>query len=256
MHTMPTTFEEAFAAVKTLLANFRASGAEYRSPKYKEEDGSNEFINKFFSSLVFLLLASLAPARAQALDVDLKLQQPHPSAWLDDLSGGFSKDTGEVSLSLGAGFGVKAFGGTVKHDLALSQASAGWFITDTVAKDKWWRGNWELLGELFAGGQFQPRDRSFVGLTPMIRYNFVTGSHWVPFLDGGAGLTYTDIRHPDLSTLFEFNVQPGVGTHFLLNKDTALTLQYRWLHFSNDQIENPNHGVNTEMFLVGLTRLF
>lgn len=35
-----------------------------------------------------------------------------------------------------------------------------------------------------------------------------------------------------------------------------LTVQYRWLHFSNAHIRNPNHGTNTQMFHVGVSWFF
>jgi hypothetical protein len=42
-----------------------------------------------------------------------------------------------------------------------------------------------LVGELFSGLQFHPNDRYFVGLTPLLRYNFATGSRWAPLIDLG-----------------------------------------------------------------------
>ena len=37
---------------------------------------------------------------------------------------------------------------------------------------------------------------------------------------------------------------------------SALTLQYRALHLSNAGIQEPNHGVNAQMFYAGLTWFF
>jgi opacity protein-like surface antigen len=112
------------------------------------------------------------------------------------------------------------------------------------------------VAEFFGGLQFYPNSRYFVGLTPLIRYNFATGSRWVPFVDAGADLSATNINGPDLTGTFQFNLQGGVGTHYFLNDRTALTVQYRWLHFSNADIHEPNYGVNTQEFLVGASWFF
>jgi type I restriction-modification system DNA methylase subunit len=48
---MPATFEEAFAATKKLVADFRANEANFLSPAYQEQDARTDFINKFFSAL-------------------------------------------------------------------------------------------------------------------------------------------------------------------------------------------------------------
>ena len=90
----------------------------------------------------------------------------------------------------------------------------------------------------------------------MLRYDFATRSKWVPFVDFGAGATATGIRNGDLSTIFEFNLQAGLGTHFFLRNDLALTFQYRFIHLSNAGIEFPNVGVNTSNFLLGLSWFF
>ena len=178
------------------------------------------------------------------------------SIWKDGVGSGFREDTFDAGFVLGAGFGVRAFGSTIAHDLALASGHFGLIFTDVVAEDKWYRGNWEWLNELFSGGQFSPRAHYFVGWTTGPRYYFATGTRWVPFIDGGVGLSGTDIDSPDLDGTFQFNVQAGGGTHYFLTDTTALTFQYRWLHFSDGGTTHVNHGVNTEMFESGLTWFF
>ncbi|MGO9244500.1 MAG: acyloxyacyl hydrolase [Verrucomicrobiia bacterium] len=178
------------------------------------------------------------------------------SIWKDGVGNGFREDAFDAGFAIGAGFGVRAFGGTTTHDLALASVHLGWVFTDVVAEDKWWRGNWEWLIEVFSGGQFNPEAHYFLGGTTGLRYNFATGSRWVPFVDGGIGPSGTDIERPDLDGTFQANVQVGVGTHYFVRDDTAVTLQYRWLHFSDGGTTYPNHGVNTEMFEGGLTWFF
>lgn len=66
-----------------------------------------------------------------------------------------------------------------------------------------------------------------------------------------AGATATDIRQPDLSTTFEFNLQGGGGLHYFLRNDLALTFQWRFIHLFNAGIKFPNTGVNNSTFLPG-----
>jgi len=178
------------------------------------------------------------------------------SIWMDSVGGGFRRDTFQMGGTVGAGFGVKVLLTERTHDLALASLNFGWMFTDVLAADKWYRGNLELLAELFSGFQFNPEDRYFIGLTPLLRYNFITGSRLVPFVDGGAGLSITDINNVDLTGIFQFNLQGGAGTHYFLNDTTALTVQYRWLHFSDASIQRPNRGTNTDMFYTGVTWFF
>ena len=178
------------------------------------------------------------------------------TVWVDGVGSGFHKGLFQAGGTVGAGFGIRVFRTSVAHDLALGSANLGWVFTDVMASNKWYRGNLELLLELFGGGQFKPNDRYFIGLTPLLRYNFATGSRWVPFVDAGAGVSSTNIDGRDLTGNFQFNLQGGAGIHYFLNDRTALTVEYRWLHFSNADTRLPNNGTNTQMFHVGVSWFF
>ena len=206
--------------------------------------------------LGILLIIGLRPPWAQSGEPELKLNLAPETIWVDGVGSGFRKGTFQAGGMVGAGFGSRVLGTWLTHDLAQASVNFGWVFTNVVAPDKWYRGNPELLVELFGGAQFRPNDRYFVGLTPMIRYNFATGSRWVPFVEGGVGLSATNIDDVDLTGTFQFNVQVGTGIHYFLSDRTALTLQYRWLHFSNAGMHDPNHGTNTQMFLVGASWFF
>ena len=107
-----------------------------------------------------------------------------------------------------------------------------------------------------AAPNFPPGSDWILGLTPHLRYNFATGTRWIPFLDGGAGLTATGIGRPDLSSTFEFNIQGGVGVHWLMSDHWALTAEARYFHVSDAELTSPNYGVNGVMGMVGITRFF
>ena len=181
--------------------------------------------------------------------------QDRSSIWKDAIGSGFKEDTTQLGFSAGGAIGVKALGTQVEHDFYMGNVNAGWIFTDVVCPDKWWSGNWELRGELFGGQQLEP-SRYLVGGTLALRYHFVTHTPLVPFIQGGAGLSATDIREPDLSTDFEFNLMTGVGAHYFLTDRTAITLEYRLFHLSNAGIDTPNTGVNSHAILAGVTWWF
>ena len=89
-----------------------------------------------------------------------------------------------------------------------------------------------------------------------MRYNFATGTRWIPFFDAGAGVTATGIAHPDLGGTFEFNLQPGVGMHWFVRDNLALTGEVKYMHMSCAGIDNPNLGLNDVVFWIGVTWFF
>ena len=166
------------------------------------------------------------------------------------------KGMNEAGFALGASIGVKIFGGVQRHDFALQRIYYGRVVTDDFGENSWYCGDLEIFGEAIGGEQFKPTAASFGGATLVFRYNFDTRTRWVPFYDIGAGATATGIGAPDLTGTFEFNLQTGPGVRWMINKDTALTLQARYLHLSNAGIADPNQGVNTFSFYVGMSWLF
>lgn len=176
--------------------------------------------------------------------------------WPDGLGLGLRKGAQTAGFGFGTGSGMKIFGGTETHDLVLGRLCYGRVLTDVVGGQCWPRGNFEWRLELMGAGQYRPKDAYLIGLTPLLRYDFATGSRWMPFVDIGAGLSVTDIGRPDLSTGFEFNIQAGGGLNYFVRPNTALTLQYRYLHVSNARIAYPDHGVNIGVASTGMTWYF
>lgn len=202
----------------------------------------------------FAGLVTLAPAQTTLITSEL---QPAPvGIWEDGIGTGFRKGVVQAGFNVGGGFGVAAFGSSLAHDLVLGSINVGRMLSGVVAPDSRFAGNWELSGEVFGGSQMRPEYSYVVGGTGLIRYNFVTGSRWVPYLNAGVGMVATDIGRPDLGSVFNFDPQAGIGTHFFFKENVAVTVDLRWLHMSNAGIKQPNHGVNTTMFSLGLNWFF
>jgi len=77
-----------------------------------------------------------------------------------------------------------------------------------------------------------------------------------PYFKGGVGFIYMSQHTREQGSQFNFNQYAGFGAHFFLSKDLAFTLEYRFRHISNADIEKPNKGINTNFSLFGLTKRF
>ncbi|HZT21772.1 MAG TPA: acyloxyacyl hydrolase [Verrucomicrobiae bacterium] len=178
------------------------------------------------------------------------------SVWQNEVGGGFRSTAWSVSFDAGATAGILAFGGRTRHDLTLVSLSYGHMLGPVCGRGHWYGGNWEGRIELFSGVEFSPGSTWGVGLTPHLRYDFATGTRWVPFVDVGAGLTATGERAPDLGGTFEFNLQGALGCQWFIRRRVALTLEARYLHVSSAGIYTPNLGLNSVGGLAGLTWFF
>jgi len=199
---------------------------------------------------------SSPPAENPTSGPALEFQKPAASIWQEGVGEGFRSTTHEFSVEAGDGVGMRAFGSSQAHDLALMSVAYGHMLWPVQGEGHWYRGNFEWRLELFGGGQYRPESQWLVGLTPHLRYNFTTGTRWIPFFDGGAGVTATGIQHPDLGGTFEFNLQPAIGMHWFVRDDFALTGEVKYMHMSCAGIDNPNHGLNDIIGMIGLTWFF
>lgn len=177
------------------------------------------------------------------------------SIWPDGMGNGLGRNVNEIGLSIGASSRKWDCGAWNRHDVVLGRVEYARLRTGVIGHGLL-RGSLEGRLEGWAGAQYDPENACLLGFTPALRYNLATGTRWMPFLDGGAGVLITDIGMPDLSTTFEFNLQIGTGTYYFLKDDLALTLEYRFLHMSNANIDTPNVGVNCHVIYLGLSRFF
>ena len=175
--------------------------------------------------------------------------------WAGGIGGGFRAGTHVLGIGIGGTRGVIILGGEERHNLALFSVSYGWMIGDVKGKD-WYRGNWEIRGELFGGAQMNSETDGIIGITPHIRYHFATGSPIVPYLDAGAGVAFTDIRAPDLGGTFQFNLQASAGVNYFIRDAVAIHLEARYIHVSSASIHSPNNGINTIGVFMGVSTYF
>ena len=210
---------------------------------------------------VILLCAN--PARAQSAilstnsdsTVAWAAKSSLTNIWENGVGEGFRSAAQSITVTTGAGYGLEDFGSKQSHDLALVSVAYGYML-GTLWRDHWFRGNGELRGEFFTGEQFSPSSDWLMGVAPHLRYNFATGTRWVPYLDAGAGVSATSIGPPDLSHYFEFNLQATAGIRCFIRNNLALCAETRYLHMSCAGINKPNEGLNTMMGMVGVSWFF
>lgn len=200
-----------------------------------------------------LLLSAIAllhvrPAAADLSAEETKPINPHTL---------FAKGNQKLSLQTGYGEGFAAFssGGKDAADVRTAAIYASWgtSISELQGRDSWYRGAWEFMIEGQLTLQAEPEIGHAGGGTLNFRYNFLSYQRFVPFVGFGAGLAGTDFDLDSASDGFNFVLQGGLGTHWFLSDRTALTAEARWNHFSNAYTRSPNAGVNTALFLFGMT---
>ena len=172
--------------------------------------------------------------------------------WQAGVGEGLRAGTTVWGLNAGAMYGMLMFGSNERHHLALGSLSYGRTIGGVKGADRWYAGNWELRGELFGCLQVEPNTSWVIGIAPHIRYHFITSTRWVPFIDVGAGVSWTDISVPDLGGSFQFNLQAGAGLNWFVKDNLAVSVECRYLHLSSSAISMPNNGVNALGGLIGL----
>ena len=176
--------------------------------------------------------------------------------WLSGIGNGFKAGTQSLTFDIGAGYGTEIFGSKQSHDLALASLSYGYVLGSIQGAGHWYAGNFELRGELFAGGQFLPSEEWLVGIAPHLRYDFATGTRWMPYVDIGGGVSATSIGPPDLSHVFEFNLQGTVGINWFIRDNVAINVGVHYLHLSCAGINQPNLGLNNVGAMAGVSWFF
>src|SRR5262249_43707680 len=87
-----------------------------------------------------------------------------------------------------------------------------------------------------------------------LKLDYDQGQRVVPFLSGGEGAMYTGLQGLGLAGPFEFSSAGGAGVDIFLTQQLALSLSYRFRHISNAGVKDPNRGLNTNFFLIGLEK--
>lgn len=91
--------------------------------------------------------------------------------------------------------------------------------------------------------EHETKDVNGIALSPVFAYYFGDPSNLIrPYVEGGIGVTCIDgyrIADRNLSTNFQFEDRIGAGV-----KIGFFDLNFRYMHYSNASIKQPNHGID------------
>src|ERR1043165_7026674 len=130
-------------------------------------------------------------------------------------------------------------------------------MMNTPSGDPWWRGNWQVGGEVFGGGIFEGRGNYVVGSGLFFRYNLVQeGWRVVPYAQLDLGAVFTDLDRRIQGQNFNFCEQFALGGRYFITPRWSLNAEMRFQHISNAGQSYPNAGVNALGPVVSLSYFF
>lgn len=111
--------------------------------------------------------------------------------------------------------------------------------------------------EPFVSYVSSPYSNAEIGNNFLLKIGFVPDTWKLqPYFKGGVGLIYITQHTREQGTQFNFNEYAGLGAHYFFKKNLALTVEYRYRHISNAGIDDPNHGINTNFGICGVSYLY
>jgi hypothetical protein len=85
------------------------------------------------------------------------------------------------------------------------------------------------------------------GISPLVRWKIADNPEWDWFVEGGPGVSWSDLSTPPRGTKFNYLFQAGAGVLKRTGKSQHLLLAYRFLHLSNNHREGREHNPDLEM---------
>lgn len=169
----------------------------------------------------------------------------------------FSPETREVSVGAGVLFSpFVATSGRPTVNYAAGLAQLGFMLTD-LNNTGLWRGNFELLGEGFAGGIFEGRGTYIANASLFLRYNIAL-PRWklAPYVQAGAGLSLLDVDRRIFGQSFNFGLTGAFGTRYFISEKTTVNVEARFQHFSNAGMSSHNLGINAQGVVLSMSWFF
>jgi lipid A 3-O-deacylase len=163
-----------------------------------------------------------------------------------------SSAKGEYGILTGYGSSFVGFGET-RHQVQTWDVivRAGFFLSGELGEGNWYQGRHEVLLELPYSLAINYGGRSMVGVSLLGHWRFTSLEKIVPYVLAGGGPLFVDLGLPTMGSRLCFTYQGGTGLQYLLDKNTALNLEYRYHHISNAGTANPNEPINSNKVLIG-----
>lgn len=103
-----------------------------------------------------------------------------------------------------------------------------------------------------SGSAFSPA----MGLSLLGRLLLDTGTRVTPFAEAGVGILAGQLEFRQTDCNVNYNLSAGVGVLVFVAERTALSATYRVQHVSNADQCDQNLGINSSVFLIGISHFF
>jgi lipid A 3-O-deacylase len=159
----------------------------------------------------------------------------------------------EYSFLTGYGITHRGFGDTRTQVQTFDMIGRfGWFLSKELGTGSWYQGRHELLVELPIHLVVDPKVSPMVGGYLLGSWKFTSIDNWAPYVFAGGGILYVDLGLPTMGNRLDFSYQGGAGVQYFIEKDMALSLEYRYHHVSNAGTARPNEPLNSSKILLGV----
>lgn len=115
------------------------------------------------------------------------------------------------------------------------------------------KGKLKFVFEPFLNTILRPNENVEAGNNFILKYSHPLTQRFSVYCEGGLGLLYTTQHTYEQGTQFNFSQHLGAGFSYLFSENKAINLGYRYRHFSNAEIEEPNAGIDMDFFLIGIS---
>jgi opacity protein-like surface antigen len=207
-------------------------------------------------SIVLIGLVLAASNLAFAIEDELRAERQKGSKFP------YRRGDMELAISVGYAWGFQVGRPNAQlEDVEILSFAPRWGI---AVGDQWAPGRWyETRAQVFLEGTFlwetRPKSGSALGAALMLRFNALAlraSTGLVPFFSIGAGIVALDFDLIDQDDGLNFTPQMGIGLRYMLTEGASLELEWRYYHISNAGSHLPNHGINTNMLLLGTSIFF
>ena len=160
----------------------------------------------------------------------------------------------EISFLTGYGITHRDFGAT-RTQVQTWDAIAryGHFLSDELAKDRWYQGRHELLVEIPFHLAVDKAGKSMAGGYLLGSWKFTSMRDLSPYIFAGGGILFVDLGLPSMGSKLDFSYQAGTGLQYFIRNDVALISEYRYHHISNAGTAFPNEPLNSSKVLFGIS---
>lgn len=118
------------------------------------------------------------------------------------------------------------------------------------------KGRVDFILEPFINTVTSPNSNVEVGSNFLFEYVFPLSEKFQPYVKGGLGALYMSQHTLEQVTQYNFLPQGGAGIRYFIKNNIALDFEYRYRHLSNASLKHPNSGINSNMYLGGITIFF